>query len=103
MGFQLCLSSQPKQATHTIKKKINMDAANMSGTFAVSTARSQNYSRSNSTGSSGNNGTSTPFGSFGGYSTSPSQSTMNVFKRRDANDTMSGGLSTVHKYLGSPF
>ena len=89
-----------------------MDAANMSGTFMVSTSRSRLESTS-STSSTSSSGSSSMMSShqasssYGGSSTSGSymmSGMKDIFKSKDANDTMSGGLSQVHKYsFGSPF
>ena len=89
-----------------------MDAANMSGTFMVSTSRSRLESTS-STSSTSSSGSSSMMSShqasssYGGPSTSGSymmSGMKDIFKSKDANDTMSGGLSQVHKYsFGSPF
>jgi len=82
-----------------------MDAANISGTFMISTSR-----RMSNVSSSGTNSGNSSGSSYGSYGASPSSSgsfmstgMSNMFKKReDANDTMTGGLSQVHKYM-SPF
>ena len=87
-----------------------MDAANMSGTFMVSTSRRMSNVSSSSTGSgsgmaSGSSGMAgTSYGSsYGSSAGSYMVSGMkDMFKRQDSNDTMNGGLSQVHKYM-SPF
>jgi len=95
------------QRTHVFFFQDKMDAANMSGTFMVSTSRRMsNVSSSGSTGS----GSSSSGSSYGSYGASPSSTgsyiaagMSNMFKKKeDVNDTMSGGLSKVHKYM-SPF
>merc|ERR1711976_399961 len=81
----------------------NMDAANVSGTYMISERRKSESFQPGSPSGTGQSGTS--FGSFGS-SSSNSGSFMNnyqMFKTKDANDTVSAGLSNVHKYMGSPF
>lgn len=85
-----------------------MDAANMSGTFMVSTSRrmstvSTSSTSSSMSGSVGGMGGSSGSCSYGGQAGSYMMSGMkDIFKSKDANDTMNGGLSQVHKYM-SPF
>ena len=84
-----------------------MDAANMSGTFMVSTSRRMSTVSNASTSSSSSSGSMGGMGqassSYGGGSGSYMMSGMkDIFKSKDANDTMNGGLSQVHKYM-SPF
>ena len=82
-----------------------MDAANMSGTFMVSTSRRMstvsNSSTSSSMSTGGGMGSSMgTSSSYGGQAGSYMMSGMkDIFKSKDANDTMNGGLSNVHKYM----
>jgi len=85
----------------------------MSGTFMVSTSRRMSNVSSSSTGSGSGMASGTTSSSYGSYGSSSGSygsagsymlsGMKDIFKSKDTNDTMNGGLSQVHKYMSPPF
>jgi len=100
--------AKPKQVSQVKRYITKMDAANMSGTFMVSTSRRMSNVSSSSNSGSGSgmiSGTASSYGSsYGSSAGSYMISGMkDMFKSKDNKDTMNGGLSPVHKYMSPPF